>query len=50
LGYASGDFHCLLDGELFLPKSWADDRERCREAGIPETMIYRPKWEIALEL
>lgn len=50
LGYASGDFHCLLDGELFLPESWADDRERCREAGIPETMIYRPKWEIALEL
>jgi len=43
-------FHCLLDGELFLPESWAADRERCREAGIPETMDYRPKWRIALEL
>ena len=50
LGYAVDDFHTLLDGELFLPESWSADRERCREAGIPETMVYRPKTEIALEL
>jgi SRSO17 transposase len=50
LGYAVGDFHCLLDGELFLPESWAADRDRCREAGIPETVSYRPKWRIALGL
>lgn len=34
LGYATGDFHCLVDGELFFPESWPDDRVRCREAGI----------------
>jgi SRSO17 transposase len=50
LGLARGDFHCLLDGELFLPESWAADRDRCRAAGIPDTMTYRPKWTIALEL
>jgi SRSO17 transposase len=50
LAYAAGDFHCLVDGELFLPESWARDRMRCREAKIPETMTYRPKTEIALEL
>ena len=50
LGYAADDFHTLLDGELFLPESWSDDRERCREAGIPDAMAYRPKTEIALEL
>ena len=50
LGYAVDDFHCLLDGELFLPESWSQDRERCREAGIPGTMTYRPKTDIALEL
>jgi SRSO17 transposase len=50
LGYAVEDFHCLLDGELFLPESWAADRPRCREAGIPDTVGYRPKWRIALEL
>jgi SRSO17 transposase len=50
LGYAQGDFHCLLDGDLFLPEDWAADRARCREAGIPEDVVYRPKWQIALDL
>lgn len=49
-GNASGDFHCLLDGDLFLPESWDQDRPRCRRAGIPEEVVYRPKTEIALEL
>lgn len=50
LGYTRNDFHCLLDGELFLPESWDQDRERCREAGIPDEVVYRPKWRISLEL
>jgi SRSO17 transposase len=50
LGYVAGDFHCLLDGELFLPESWADDRHRCRQAHIPDDMTHRPKWQIGLEL
>jgi SRSO17 transposase len=50
LGYAAGDFHCLLDGDLYLPESWAADRARCRAAGIPDTVTYRPKWQIGLEL
>jgi len=50
LAYATGDFHCLLDGDLFLPESWSEDRDRCREAGIPDEVVYRPKWKIALEL
>jgi SRSO17 transposase len=50
LSYAADQFHCLLDGELFLPESWSEDRERCRKAGIPDTMVYRPKTDIALEL
>lgn len=50
LGYAQEDFHCLLDGDLFLPESWAADRKRCREAGIPDEIGYRPKWQIALDI
>ncbi len=50
LAFAQEDFHCLLDGELFLPESWSEDRPRCRNAGIPDEMVYRPKWKIALEL
>lgn len=50
LGYAVDDFHCLLDSDLFLPESWAEDRPRCRAAHIPDEVVYRPKWQIALEL
>jgi len=50
LGYAVDDFHCLLDSELFLPESWAEDRPRCRAARIPDGVVYRPRWQIALEL
>jgi SRSO17 transposase len=48
LGYAAGDFHTLIDGELYLPeKTWHQDRARCRAAGIPDDVVYRPKWQIA---
>jgi SRSO17 transposase len=51
LSYAAGDdFHCLLDGDLFLPESWSNDRERCRAAKIPDDLVYRSKSDIALEL
>jgi SRSO17 transposase len=51
LGYASDSFATLLDGELFVPKeTWSENRIRCRAAGIPDSVVYRPKWQIALEL
>jgi SRSO17 transposase len=50
LGLADQDFHALLDGELYLPESWARNAERCRAARIPEGMTFRPKTQIALEL
>ncbi len=49
LGVSVGDFQALLDGDLFLPESWSQDRARCQAAGIPEEVVYRPKTEIALE-
>lgn len=49
LGIAQGDFQCMLDGDLFLPESWDNDRERCTAAGIPDAIVYRSKWRIALE-
>ncbi len=49
LGVCKASFKTLLDAELYLPKEWDEDRPRCRAAGIPDTMVYRPKWRIALE-
>jgi SRSO17 transposase len=48
-GVCRGRYKVLLDAELFLPESWSNDRPRCREAGIPDEVVYRPKWRIALE-
>ena len=43
LAYASPHGHTLLDRELYLPKSWADDREGCREAHVPEGVTFATK-------
>jgi len=42
-------FSCVLASDLFLPASWAADRDRCRKAGIPDDMVHHPKWKIAVE-
>jgi SRSO17 transposase len=39
-----------IDMDLYLPKSWADDRARCRAAHIPDDVEFRAKWQIALDL
>ena len=51
LGYAADDFHCLLDGELFLPESWSQDRDALpRSRAFPTTWSTGRRWKIALEL
>jgi SRSO17 transposase len=46
---AKGRFKALLDADLYLPEGWDADRDRCRAAGVPDHVRYRPKWQIALE-
>jgi len=45
LAYASRRGRALIDRELYLPKSWTDDRERCRAAGIPDDVPFATKTE-----
>jgi SRSO17 transposase len=41
----------LLDTRLFLPVSWTNDPDRCREAGVPEERLeHRKKAELALDM
>ena len=49
LAYAAGDFHCLLDSDLYLPASWADDALRRKETCVPEAVVYRKKADIGLD-
>jgi len=48
IAYTAGDFHCLLDSDLYLPQAWADDPARREAAGIPAEAVYRKKTDIAL--
>ncbi len=43
LAYASQHGHALIDRELYLPVSWTQDRDRCREAGIPDEVEFATK-------
>ena len=50
LSFASYDtrFRTMLDSTLYLPKDGWDEARR-RESRIPEDVVYRPKYVIALE-
>ena len=50
LSYASPKGACLLDRELYLPKSWTQDRERCREAWVPAEVGFATKPELAARM
>jgi len=53
LGYATTRGHALLDGQLWLPREWTDDPDRCRHAGIPEDVLrqgYQSQAEVGLAL
>src|SRR3954467_12120877 len=50
LTYASAQGHTLIDRELYLPKEWTDDRERCRRAGIPDEHEFATKPVLARQM
>jgi hypothetical protein len=45
--YATSLGRALVDRELYLPKSWTEDRERCRAAKIPDERAFATKPELA---
>jgi SRSO17 transposase len=47
LVYASTHGRTFLDRELYLPKSWTEDRDRCQEAGIPDEVVFQTKPQLA---
>jgi len=50
LTYVARDFATIIDSDLYLPKDWAESKQRRLEAGIPDDVTFRTKLEIALEL
>jgi SRSO17 transposase len=50
LVYASEAGHALIDRELYLPKSWTEDPDRCRAAGIPDQVGFATKPALATQM
>jgi SRSO17 transposase len=51
LSYVSYDtrFRAMVDSTPYLPERDWDDPDRRRQAGIPDEVVYRPKYAIGLE-
>jgi SRSO17 transposase len=47
LVYASDAGHALIDRELYVPRGWIADPDRCRAAGIPERIGFATKPTLA---
>ena len=43
LAYASSRGRALIDREVYLPKVWTDDRDRCQAAGVPDEISFATK-------
>jgi len=50
LTYTSSVGHTLLDRELYLPKSWTNDPQRCREADVPKKVGFATKPALAARM
>jgi len=40
----------VLGWRLYLPESWTKDRKRREEAGIPEEVVFKTKWQLSLNM
>jgi hypothetical protein len=40
-------FRALTGAELYLPELWADDRDRCRDAAVPDDRKFRARPRLA---
>ncbi len=47
LAYASRHGATLIDREIYLPRCWTDDPDRCDAAGVPEHVRFATKIALA---
>jgi SRSO17 transposase len=50
LAYATSKGRTLIDRELYLPKSWTAERERCQEAAVPQEVGFATKTVLAQQM
>ena len=50
MAYVSRKDHAIVNMRLYLPEEWTKDRARCKEAGVPKTIGFKTRHELALEM
>ena len=50
LAYATPAGRTFLDRELYLPRAWTEDRDRCAEAGVPDGVEFATKPQLAMRM
>jgi SRSO17 transposase len=50
MGYVSRLEHTIVNARLFLPEEWAKDRLRCAAAGVPRSIRFQTRHQLALEM
>ena len=50
LVYAGQSGHAAVDRELYVPRSWTSDPDRCRAAGLGEQITFATKPELAARM
>ncbi|WP_405443306.1 IS701 family transposase [Streptomyces avidinii] len=50
LVYASAAGHAAIDRRLYIPRSWTQDPDRCRAAGVPDDLTFATKPALATEM
>ena len=50
MAYVSRKEHSLVNTRLYLPKEWATDKARRKEAGVPKEIKFRTRHQLALEM
>src|SRR5215207_7249189 len=50
LAYVSARGHALVDRRLYLPHAWTEDRARCDQAGVPDTVPDTSKTDLGLAM
>ena len=48
--YSSAKGHAFIDRALYLPEEWTQDPVRCREAGVPASVQFATKGELAQQM
>jgi SRSO17 transposase len=50
MAYVSRKEHAIVNTRLYLPEEWTKDRGRRKQAGVPKSIKFRTRHQLALEM